>query len=48
MERITKDPSKNYLETEPFFITDSATGEVHILRAVNEDIYGKTVKEVTA
>lgn len=41
-----KDPNKNYLEAEPFFITDSLTGEVHILRAVNEDIYGKTVKEV--
>lgn len=45
MEEITKDPNKNYLEEEPFFIQDSNTGEVHILRAVNADIFGNTIKK---
>lgn len=36
MERIVKDPNKNYIETEPVFIADK-DGNAHILRPANHD-----------
>lgn len=32
MERIIKDPNKNYLEEEPFFISSADGRQVDILR----------------
>lgn len=41
-ETITPDLNKHYLTTEPFFIVDKATKEVHILRPANFDPIGET------